>query len=382
MYEEASLSQTIVIPSTSTELTFDFELPACDSVADYLELRIDGNTVFTVNGADPACGTVGYTRKSVDVTAYADDSPHTIQFYSESFADNRKNTNFFVDNIVIPGVPSLCTVIPGPRFQSDPAPASTIAFGNQVILTESSPYLIQVENPGIEALDLSCSITGPGADQFNLLTCPSPVPVSGLAEVGVSCEPGSTGLKGASLDITTNDEAQPVVSFPLTCTGVSVPRQVITPSPVIQVLPATDPISIDVSYSTSIGDDTLSGLELRIHWDSTQLVFGGLTSVWVTDLVSTDVACQADAANYDNDASTDCYATVLWSSGGNTFPGEGNTPTLLFTANFTGDLSPAASTRLNFSAGQLAPGYSLKATSAIVEEETIGPQTLFSDGFE
>jgi len=54
----------------------------------------------------------------------------------------------------------------------------------------------------------------------------------------------------------------------------------------------------------------------------------------------------------------------------------------LFTANFTGDLETAASTRVNFTAGQLATGYTFKASSAIVEEENIGPQTLFIDSFE
>jgi cysteine-rich repeat protein len=107
--EEASLSQSVTIPATATELTFALEASACDSAADYLEVLIDGNQEFLVTGSDPACGTLGYATRSVDITAYADGGSHDLVFHAETFANNLDVTNFFVDDVAIPGVPSACT---------------------------------------------------------------------------------------------------------------------------------------------------------------------------------------------------------------------------------------------------------------------------------
>ena len=81
----------------------------CDSEADYLNVQIDGNTELAFDGSDAACGVVGYTVKSVDVSAYADGAAHLLEFYSEILGTNGQGSNFFVDNIVFPGSASVCT---------------------------------------------------------------------------------------------------------------------------------------------------------------------------------------------------------------------------------------------------------------------------------
>ena len=107
--EEGSVSQSVVIPITVGELRFEFEASLCDSAADYVELLIDNNQVFFVDGSSPLCGLTGYTRQSVDISAYADGTSHNIEFHSETFANNFDVSNFFVDLVSLPGTPSLCT---------------------------------------------------------------------------------------------------------------------------------------------------------------------------------------------------------------------------------------------------------------------------------
>ena len=118
--EEASLSQAVVFPLRATELLFELEVSACDSGSDYLEVLIDGNQEFFIDGLSPLCGLIGYTTQSVDISAYADGASHNIEFHAETFAVNSDVSNFFVDIISIPGNASLCTRIgPNPLIFAD-----------------------------------------------------------------------------------------------------------------------------------------------------------------------------------------------------------------------------------------------------------------------
>ncbi|MGB3713069.1 MAG: myxococcus cysteine-rich repeat containing protein, partial [Candidatus Promineifilaceae bacterium] len=116
-YEEGSVSQSVSVPATATDLTFDLEQIACDSPADYMEMTVDGNQEFLTDGASALCGTLGYSTQTVDMSAYADDGSHTVEYHSEIFAKNGGSTNFFLDNVVLSdnqqsdGSPSVCTEI-------------------------------------------------------------------------------------------------------------------------------------------------------------------------------------------------------------------------------------------------------------------------------
>ena len=107
---ESSLSQSVVIPSTEKQLTFKLEIPACDSASDYVEVLIDGNSELRIYGSNPRCGIDGYISQSVDISAYADGGSHNIEFHSETFSDNGKVTNFFIDVIEMPGTASVCAL--------------------------------------------------------------------------------------------------------------------------------------------------------------------------------------------------------------------------------------------------------------------------------
>lgn len=107
-YQEGSVSQEVVIPTHVTRLTFQLEIPRCDSAADYVELLIDDNREWLADGTSPLCGKKGYTEQTVDVTAYADGGSHLIEFYSRTFASNGAPSNFFIDEVALPANPSAC----------------------------------------------------------------------------------------------------------------------------------------------------------------------------------------------------------------------------------------------------------------------------------
>ena len=107
---ESSLSQSVVIPSTEKQLTFDLEIPTCDSASDYVEVLVDGNPEMRIDGSNLGCGIDGYVSQSVDISAYADGGSHTIEFHSETFAVNGAASNFFIDVVTLTGVASVCVL--------------------------------------------------------------------------------------------------------------------------------------------------------------------------------------------------------------------------------------------------------------------------------
>lgn len=112
-----------------------------------------------------------------------------------------------------------------PEYSSFPEAGATLAFGDVVIVTSSSPQVVDVENLGAVDLTLSCIITGANADQFDIAACPSPVASAGAVEISVTCDPLSIGAKLATLEVTTNDTDEGEVSYILTCNGIELPDE-------------------------------------------------------------------------------------------------------------------------------------------------------------
>ena len=102
--ETGSVAQTVNIPVGTTEMTFWFEAIVCDSAADFMNVTIDGNVVYTIDGGSALCGSLGYTQQVVDISAYADDGDHALEFISQTVSANGGGTNFFVDDVSIAGV--------------------------------------------------------------------------------------------------------------------------------------------------------------------------------------------------------------------------------------------------------------------------------------
>ncbi len=108
VFEEGSLSQnfTIAVNSSAT-LSFWLQMPACDSQDDYLNVVVDSDTLFSINGTSTFCGDTIYSIQSISLNAYDDGLPHLLTFISKSYGVNGGVTSFYVDDISL----NVCTGI-------------------------------------------------------------------------------------------------------------------------------------------------------------------------------------------------------------------------------------------------------------------------------
>lgn len=148
-YEEGSMTQDVTIPSGIATLTFWLEQILCDSPADYMEVTIDGTQIFLTDGSSSLCGVLGYAQQSVDVSAYADDGTHTLEFHSEIFANNGGGSNFFVDDVVLDVQAPICDSSDIPWASLDVSSGSTApAAMDTVTVTFDSTGLADGEYTG------------------------------------------------------------------------------------------------------------------------------------------------------------------------------------------------------------------------------------------
>ena len=101
-FEEGSVDQDVIFPSSPATLTFYLEIPeASGTGGDALVVSIDGNDVFSVTDLDAATY-ASYSQVMVDVSAFADGSTRNLRF--ESTVLGSGITNFFVDDVeLVPG---------------------------------------------------------------------------------------------------------------------------------------------------------------------------------------------------------------------------------------------------------------------------------------
>jgi endoglucanase Acf2 len=115
------------------------------------------------------------------------------------------------------------------------------------------------------------------------------------------------------------------------------------------------PVSITVGYDVTDADATLTGLGLRVHYNSSALEFVEFANVLTTDNISSDGSSD-DVDDLDGDASTDKFITANWASLFGSWPG--SLPSDLLTATFNvADDDSLESTVINFSAASNAAGY-------------------------
>jgi hypothetical protein len=141
-------------------------------------------------------------------------------------------------------------------------------------------------------------------------------------------------------------------------------------------------ISVPVRYTTSTGDTTLSGLGLRVHYDSSVLIYNGLDNVLASSLIGQQPPAN-DSEDWDNDPSTDKYLLAWWLDISGNWPGV-TLPAELFDANFVlaDDAPEGTATCIRFSATSNAPTYSFESRPVTVQiiGKTPVPPTLDADG--
>ena len=115
-------------------------------------------------------------------------------------------------------------------------------------------------------------------------------------------------------------------------------------------------VSISVGYDVSDNDPTLTGLGLRVHFNSSILTFVDATDVLTQDNISSPAVAVPDIEDYDNDPSTDMYVDASWASLFGSWPG--TLPASLMTLNFNvAESVTDATTRIDFSSTSNTAGY-------------------------
>ncbi len=145
--------------------------------------------------------------------------------------------------------------------------------------------------------------------------------------------------------------------------------QIVTPSQTsISATPGGD-VTFDVNYSTNPSDPALSGLGLRMYYNSSQLTFNGLSNVLANGEITQETP-QDDTDDGDGDPSTDKYVLVGWADLSQNWPGAATQR--LYTADFTLNSAASAATHVNFGASSPA-GWTFASTPVTVTPNTTPP---------
>ncbi len=144
--------------------------------------------------------------------------------------------------------------------------------------------------------------------------------------------------------------------------------QVVTPEPTVLTPGAGTEFEFDLKYSTNPEVQGLSGLGIRLHYDSSKLDFAGLSNILQTGLVAQGVP-ESDTADWDDDADTNTFVTIAWANVQADWPG-GQLPIRLLTSTFGLPKALSSDTSINFSSVSVAAGYSLASQSVTIEAES------------
>ncbi|MDG2018303.1 MAG: hypothetical protein P8J25_02540 [Porticoccaceae bacterium] len=129
-------------------------------------------------------------------------------------------------------------------------------------------------------------------------------------------------------------------------------------------------VQLDVGYVASDLNNQLSGLGLRVHFDSSILSFNSVSDVLQQDIIVNGEGPVNDVEDFDNNPQTDRFITFGWASLFNNWP---NTalPSLLskitFGVSTLVDLELVASTDINFTGITTAAGYQFESENYTLE---------------
>jgi len=151
-------------------------------------------------------------------------------------------------------------------------------------------------------------------------------------------------------------------------TNVYAQNQIITPEPSsISVGPGSE-FSFSVKYDVSDGNNMLTGIGIRIHYNSDILEYVEFSNVFDKGSPNITGTPQDDTENWDNDYDTDKILIIFWS--GSNWPGE-DLPLTLFDITFKvkQGVGLGVDTFINFTAPDTASGYGFESTPIKVKIE-------------
>ena len=148
--------------------------------------------------------------------------------------------------------------------------------------------------------------------------------------------------------------------------------------------------TLDINYDVSSGDNSLTGLGLRVHYDSSKLIFDQVSDYIAKDVVSSDFSSAPDTNNFDNNSSTDRFVTLAWASVfSSDWPNE-PLPAKLLSIDFTVndlDLNNTETTIIGFSSSSNDSGfgfsgsnYQLQISSVTWDIDLNGEADALTDG--
>lgn len=127
---------------------------------------------------------------------------------------------------------------------------------------------------------------------------------------------------------------------------------------------------LEVAYDTTDSNNQLSGLGMRVHFDSSLLSFKEITGLIEQDIIVDGQGPFSDDADFDNDPLTDQYMLFGWASLYNNWP---NTELPSVLMNIAFDVSEnintdvISSTNINFTDTSFTVGYEFSAESYELE---------------
>jgi hypothetical protein len=127
---------------------------------------------------------------------------------------------------------------------------------------------------------------------------------------------------------------------------------------------------LDIAYDTSDSNNQLTGIGMRVHFNSSLLSFKEITNLVEQDIIVDGEGPFSDEEDHDNDSSTDQYVSFGWASLFGNWPNV-ELPAVLMNIAFdvsdTIDTNTTASTNINFSHTALASGYQFASESYNLE---------------
>ena len=208
---------------------------------------------------------------------------------------------------------------------------------------------------------------------------PSPA-LAATPSMSLNAEQATPTITSSNLVSTTYDTAavtQPAsvqglqasdATAPASVAAQVVNRQIVTPDPLTQTVSPGSPVVLHVNYTTDPANADVTGLGLRIHYNSSLLTFGGIADRLGTGFIQEQTPVD-DTENYDSDPLTDKYVLISWADLNSNWPGQ--LDIRLFTANYTAAQTASGSTSVNFTASSTASGWTLDAKSAVINFQTV-----------
>ena len=157
--------------------------------------------------------------------------------------------------------------------------------------------------------------------------------------------------------------------------------QIIFPSPLSTATIPGAAVTLDVMYDTLPQDETLTGIGVRVHFDSSKLSFDLVDQTLAFGRLFNPalVVAEADTSDFDGDPSTDQYLSMAWVDFAGSWPG-GVLPEKLAAVHFVAAGDFAGSTTIRFSASDLAAGYEFSSQPATVNNSIMHQLTVTTSG--